>query len=249
MPSLKKIFLPITLLTFFLTISCEQNQEPQNRQLPLDVKWVRQSVEYQAICLQTYHAAWQLVKSRAANLQNEWAVVLDVDETTLDNSRYQEILFDKNISFPEYWNQWVKREECPPIPGVKSFIDSVRTLGGQAHVVYITNRDTALEEATRNNLKKADLWREGDVLLCRRDKQDTKEVRRQEVITGTGRLEGQGKRTIIALIGDQVNDMDSYPADATIEELRSRYAKSTKWGIEYFMLPNPMYGYWVNNYK
>ena len=139
-------------------------------------------------------------------------------------------------------------ENCPPVPGVKAFIDSVRSLGERAHVVYITNRNINLEEATYNNLREVGLWEEGDVLMCQKGRPDTKEIRRNEVTTGTGRCEGMGERLIIARIGDQVGDMEVYPENLPVEKYKEFFAKSGKWGTEYFMLPNPMYGYWTRGY-
>lgn len=242
-----KSFLSFTLLFIFLS-GCQSTPSPASK-YPVDLKWVRQSVEFEAICLQTYRAAWESVKTQAASVQQDWAVVLDVDETALDNSRYQEILFEQNREFPYYWDDWVREEACPVIPGVKAFLDSVRSLGKFAHVVYITNRNGPLEEATRNNLQKTGLWQEGDVLLCQQSRQDTKEIRRNEVIQGTGRCEGLGKRTLLALIGDQLGDMEAYPSDILPGEYKSYYRDSDKWGSKYFMLPNPMYGYWVGGYS
>lgn len=216
----------------------------------LEVQWVRQSIEYDAICIQTYRAAWQAVKQQAAALQEDWAVVLDVDETVLDNSRYQVILYEQNRTF-DYasWDEWVHRRECPPIPGAKAFLDSVRSLGRFAHIVYVTNRRAHLEESTRENLRQTGLWGDGDVLLCQRDGQDSKEDRRQEVLNGTGRCDGKGKRHIIALVGDQLLDMEPYPERIEPGNLKEHYRNSPHWNTRYFMLPNPMYGYWVDGYK
>lgn len=235
------------MLLALLFAACQTTPSPTPK-YPTELKWVKYSVEYEAICVQTYRAAWQEVKSRAASLQENWAVVLDVDETALDNFRYQEILFEQRKDFPYYWDEWVLREECPPIPGVKAFLDSVRSLGKYAHVVYITNRNAPLEEATRNNLQKAGLWQEGDVLLCQQSHDDTKEIRRQEVIRGTGRCAGMGERLIIALIGDQLGDVEEYPHNISPDKYKNYYLNSAKWGASYFILPNPLYGYWIRDY-
>lgn len=224
--------------------------------IPLDVRWVRQSVEYQALCTQVYRLAWQSVKQQSAGLERDWVVVLDVDETALDNSRYQEIIYEERQEFPYFWDEWVLQQECPPVPGVKAFIDSVRTLGPHAHIAYITNRNAPLEDATRANLKAVGLWQEGDVLLCQQSQEDSKEIRRNELRSGTGRCAGLGEKKIIALIGDQIGDMEAYPEQdesaghpSWNDQLRSYYLDLEKWGTRYFILPNPMYGYWERGYQ
>lgn len=243
MKTYRQLFVVIVI---FFTLSLEAQTPPAN--LPPDVHWVRYSVEYPAICIQTYRWAWETVKAQADTVEGDWAVILDIDETVLDNSRYQEILFETGEKYPYFWDDWVRQEECPPVPGVKTFLDSVHTLGEHAHVVFITNRKIHLEEATLNNLRKVGLWREGDVLLCRRDKSDTKILRRKEVREGTGRCEGMGKRKILALIGDQLADVMEYPTPGTVLENKTQILKSPDWGTRYFLLPNPMYGYWQLGY-
>ncbi len=222
---------------------------PPTRKMPKDVKWVRYSVEWSAIYVSVYRNAWQQVKRRAANLQEDWAVVLDIDETVLDNSRYQEILFEQQKKFPYYWEEWVRKAEAPPVPGVRAFIDSVRSLGEHAHIAYITNRKSKYQTATKENLKKVGLWQEGDVLLCRTDRSDTKGKRRREVMEGTHRCANMGKRKIIVLVGDQLGDFIDYPKEGNILQKRSEILTMPEWGTRFFLLPNPMYGSWYFGYK
>lgn len=245
----KKLILTALLFMIALGMSgCTTKGVKTDRKLPLDVQWFRYSLEYQAICLQVYRSAWQAVKKKSQSTDGPWAVILDVDETVLDNSRYQEIIFERNLSFPSYWDEWVEREECPPIPGAKAFIDSVRTLGENAHIVFITNRNAPLETATRNNLRALNIWQDGDVLLCQQSRADTKVIRRAEVRDGTGRCDGLGKRRILALIGDQLTDMEKPPEEVAVKDFRAHYRSQPEWGTRYFMLPNPMYGYWARGY-
>ncbi len=249
-----KNIISVLLISFSLLIGCHSTRtqvETPAPIYPVELKWVRQSVEYQAICTEVYRAAWQSVKKQTANLNEDWVVVLDVDETALDNSRYQEILYEKNEHFPFYWDGWVLEENCPPVPGVKAFIDSVRSLGEHAHVAYITNRKVKNEAATRNNLRKAGLWRDGDILLCQNnttERRDTKSIRRKELQTGAGRCDGLGEKRIIALVGDQLGDMTAYPPNISPEKYREYFQKLPEWGVKYFMLPNPMYGSWMRRY-
>ena len=118
---LQRFNLSLWLSLFCLIlIGCQTASSDAERKYPVELTWQRFSVEYQALCLQTYHLAWEAVKSRTASMDKDWAVVLDVDETVLDNSRYQEILHEKNEKFNYYWDGWVKEENCPPVPGAKA---------------------------------------------------------------------------------------------------------------------------------
>lgn len=240
------------VLVFLLLAACSHTRpEPDVGQtlLPLDIRWVRETVEYVAICEQVYRMGWQAVKAAAAQQTGDWVVVLDVDETVLDNSMYQVEISRRGEPFTAAsWDKWVWREEATPVPGAKAFLDSVRSLGPRAHIAFITNREATQEAPTIRNLQAYGLWRDGDVILCRRDRSDSKEIRRQEVRQGTGRCEGLGPRQIVALFGDQLFDMEERPAGLSVPELIRHYSGKDEWGTRYFMLPNPMYGYWERGY-
>ena len=243
---------PLTLilaLTLLLGIGSGCSQEKENT-LPSSVRWVSESVEYAAICQQTYRSAWPVVRQAAAQQTGDWAVVLDVDETVLNNVQYEIELAQQGEHYtPETWAAWVRRREAPPVPGGRAFLDSVRSLGERAHVVFITNRDATLENDTIENLRAYGLWQDGDVILCRKEKADTKVIRRREVETGTGRCAGFGPRTIIALFGDQLADLMAVQVIAAPDSMRQHYLQQPGWGQRYFVLPNPMYGYWQRGYK
>jgi len=238
----------IAALLLAFAAGCTQ---PRENKLPSSIRWMGQSVEYAAICQQTYRSAWQAVKQAASGLTSDWAVVLDVDETVLNNVQYEIELAEKGEHYtPETWAAWVQRREATPVPGVRAFLDSVRSLGEKAHVVFITNRDAKLDTPTVANLRAYGLWQEGDVILCRKEKADTKVIRRLEVETGSGRCAGLGERQIIALLGDQLADL--MPVDfisAAPDSMRQYYLQKSGWGQRYFTLPNPMYGYWERGYK
>ena len=237
----------ISLVLLFVAFAC-QKEEIAPKPVGKEVRWVRQSVEYDAICQQVYRQAWLAVKATAAKHRGNWAVVLDIDETVLDNSRYQEMLYEQDKSYPWYWADWCYEEKCPPVPGVKAFLDSVRALGEQAQIVYITNRADSLEGATISNMMKVGLWDERDVMMCRKSREDTKEVRRQEVRDGAGRCQGKGPRQIVALIGDQLPDMLELPEAGDAMEMKAQFLNTGEWGTRFFILPNPTYGYWETGY-
>lgn len=244
----KNYFIILGLL-LYSSSTCNQITPEDKIQLSNDIKWVRRSFEYRALCIQTYNSAWNYAKKTTTGLSENWAVLLDVDETVLDNSFYEEYIFKMGEKYPYFWDDWVKRAEAELISGAKSFIDSVRSLTPFANIVFITNRDTSQETATIENLKRHQLWSQEDRILCRRDRADTKEKRRKEVSEGTGRCNSDGKRIIIALIGDQMNDVTELDREKSLEVQKSEVLDNEKWGQGWFILPNPMYGYWLNDYK
>jgi len=224
--------------------------QSEKRELPRDIKWVTQSIEYAALCEQTYRAAWRAVKQNASGVTENWAVVLDVDETVLDNSQYAVERAAVDSGYSRFsWNDWVRRKEATLIPGVKTFVDSVRNLQG-SHIVYITNRMHYNETPTIENLQKYGLFREGDLMLTRKGRDDTKVDRRECVKTGTGRCQEAGPLEIIALLGDNIRDFIPMRGQDTAKAYRTKaLAHDLNWGDKYFMLPNPTYGSWDRNYE
>ena len=104
---------------------------------------MRDSEEYAALARQVYRMAGEAVTRSAASAGRQpWAVVLDVDETALDNSTYELERAAYHLPYdPRTWNAWVSRREAGAVPGVVEFVALVRRAGG--HVAWITNRDRA----------------------------------------------------------------------------------------------------------
>ena len=201
----------------------------EDQKLPNDVRWMRDSQEYQNLCLQIYRQAEEKISQQAKQEQGNLAVVIDLDETVLDNSQYQVERLKLGLGFTqESWSAWVNREEAGLVPGAKAFLQRARKLGLQ--VVYLSNRMHANVKPTRQNLRALGVLDPEDLFLLRRNKQDTKEIRRTEVVSGKGRMKETGPLKVVAYLGDQMGD---FPAE--VEEAL---------GSSVFVFPNPMYGKW-----
>ncbi|MFQ5603573.1 MAG: HAD family acid phosphatase [bacterium] len=224
---------------------------PAYAQLRNDIKWVTSSVEYAALCTQTYRSAWQAVQQAAQTQTNNWVVVLDVDETVLDNSQYavERTKIDSGFT-PQSWAEWVFRKEAMLVPGAKEFIDGVRSLGPNAHIAYITNRNFEHEQATIENLQKYGLFKPGDTMLTRKNRQDKKSDRRRCLEAGTGRCKKNGPLVIVALLGDNIRDfMEVVGAEKAKKYRTKELPGDERWGTKFFMLPNPTYGSWERDYR
>jgi len=194
------------------------------------LEWVMKSREYRAVCLQTYANAWEKVEKAAKDESGPWAIVMDLDETVLNNSQYQVELDKAGATHTqEAWEKWVGRCEAGLVPGAKEFIERVRTQP-KARIIFLSNRFARVTDKTRKNLKKHGLTRENDIFLLRRIRGDTKANRREEVFKGTGRMASHGAFSVLAWFGDAAHD---FPDDPKL-----------KWGTHKFMLPNPVYGNW-----
>jgi 5'-nucleotidase (lipoprotein e(P4) family) len=201
----------------------------EDKKLPNDVRWMRESQEYQNLCRQIYRQAEEKISQQAKQERGNLAVVIDLDETVLDNSQYQVERLKLGLGFTqESWSEWVNREEAGLVPGAKAFLKRARKLGLQ--VVYLSNRMHANVRPTKENLRALGVLDPEDLFLLRRNKQDTKEIRRAEVVSGKGRMKETGPLKVVAYLGDQMGD---FPAE--VEEAL---------GTSIFVFPNPMYGKW-----
>jgi len=203
-----------------------------SEKLPNDVRWVVNSNEYKALCNQVYNqAAEDLNHFLGMNnlINNSVAVVMDLDETVLDNSQYQIELHEKNESFNmQSWATWVEREEAKLVPGAFEYISLLRE--NKIQIIFISNRMHERLEATKNNMNKLNIFSDKDIYLLRKDKQDKKDIRRKEIYTSTGRMEKKGSFKVIQYFGDAMGD---FPEKG-----------NNQFGVNQYMLPNPMYGKW-----
>ena len=217
------------LVLFLASFFGDEGLFGEDKKLPNEVRWMRESKEYQNLCRQIYHQAEEKISQQAKQEQGKLAVVIDLDETVLDNSQYQVERLKLGLGFTqESWSEWVNREEAGLVSGAKAFLKKARKLGLQ--VVYLSNRMHANVKPTKQNLRALGVLDPEGLFLLRRNKEDTKEIRRSEVVSGKGRMKEIGSLKVVAYLGDQMGD---FPAE--MEEAL---------GTSVFVFPNPMYGKW-----
>ena len=220
----------LILLLFPLLIVSQNNTIINNKsELPNDIKWVTSSSEYVILCEQIYRTAWLEIKTKLLAMDYP-VIIMDLDETVLDNSEYQINLFSKREEYNiTSWNRFVKKEISTLVPGAKEFIKKYKQKIN-AKIIYISNRDASTLKATINNMQALGVYFEDDIFLLKQDKNDSKVIRRQEVFSGSSRMQIYGSHKIIAYFGDAAGD---FPNDEKYE-----------FGINKFIFPNPMYGKW-----
>jgi 5'-nucleotidase (lipoprotein e(P4) family) len=211
------------------------SRQPQPAVVDVGIKYVRDSEEYATLARQVYRLATDAVlKAQPAVSDRPWAVILDIDETALDNSTYQVERAGRPYDL-ESWNAWVNRREAAAVPGAVDFVSAVRRAGG--HVAWITNRLTVVATATRENLKSVGLWNDEDRLCAQQSSAHTKRIRRTEVVSGQGECAWQGRPTpVVVFVGDQLGDFPER------DESVPNAGTDAAFGRTSFLLPNPMYG-------
>ncbi|MEZ5428145.1 MAG: 5'-nucleotidase, lipoprotein e(P4) family [Pyrinomonadaceae bacterium] len=205
----------------------------------------QKAAEYRALTYQAFNIAKMqldadfdkksLKKLPKAERKKPRAVVVDVDETVLDNSPHQAFLVKQHLPFMmDSWLKWGEMRRAKPIPGAVDFLNYAHQKG--VRVFYVSNRLDRQKPETIDNLKATgfpDVSEETVMLLT--DK-STKEPRRQK-ITETCR--------VVILMGDNLNDLSEAFEGKSVE---GRFAEVDRvkdmWGHKFIVLPNVMYGAW-----
>jgi 5'-nucleotidase (lipoprotein e(P4) family) len=203
---------------------------------PDGLHWFRDSAERKAAYIEVYRSAAESARNLSQGLPSQsWGVILDIDETILDNSEYQRRLA---LSGKKYetstWDAWVQEAAAPVLPSAKTFIDTViDDLRGQ--VILVTDRTQKQCPITEQNLKKV-IIRYQQILCDDTGKRD-KNARFRAVIDGDPAA-GTPKVNVLIWVGDNIRDFPHLDQGSPGDE--------AEFGVHYFVLPDPMYGSWVN---
>lgn len=189
------------------------------------------ALEYQAYYLARLSLAKQIENSQASK---PIAVVLDIDETVLDNSPYESMLVKKDTVYPAFWNDWLNAAKAKPLAGVKDFLSFAEH--SDVEIFYITNRKKKFKQVTLQNLQKYDLPNADSQHLLMRTGPSSKKERRKNISENFH---------IAMLIGDNLNDFSELFEEKS-NELRKTLVKNHKdsFGSRFILLPNTTYGDW-----
>ncbi len=198
--------------------------------------WFQTSGEYRALCYQAYQLAAMRLDAdlRDSVRQRPRAVIVDIDETVLDNSPHQVKVMETDTAFPAWWKEWVDHAQARPIPGSHEFLTAASAKG--VAVFYVTNRSADERAATLSNLRRAGFPNADDAHLLTRERESSKEARRSRIAQDF---------EIVLLVGDNLADFASAFDRQPLEE---RNAAVDRWrsefGSRFIVLPNPLYGDW-----
>ena len=248
------MFSSVCLLSTAL-VGCQQ-QPPANDQLDA-VLWTQTSIEHELIYRQVFASAtrqldaaladptWDALPLPPRNLNGlPPAVVVDIDETVLDNVplNARDILTNQVYSY-DRWNTWVDQAKAQALPGAVEFLQAADKKG--ITVYYITNREHSQVQATVNNLR-----------LRGFPVAHNEQVLAASTPTGHCEQAGYGKNCrrqwvasharVLMLAGDSFGDF--VPAEHnTLADQRKAAAPYLAWlGQRWFLLPNPTYGNWYS---
>lgn len=224
--------------------------------------WMQRATEYRLTALQVYRLATERLDSTIAAAGSAaveqqtadsatlakmpTAIIVDLDETVLDNTFYQARRIRAGGDYDEpSWQAWMQEASAPAIPGAVEFLQAASRAGHR--IFYVTNRECRpvaehptdpcpARTATLRNLQVLGLPNASDpgALSLRQERPEwsgSNKTTRRAWIAATYR--------IVALVGDDLRDFIDRP------DFEKRAAELTPLlGTRWFLLPNPIYGSW-----
>jgi len=266
---MKKI-LPICLSLLFCSCSSvPTNDITADETLKKAIKWYRNSAEKKALYLQIFSMGYQYIYATIKKLglkPKTWGVVLDMDETVLDNSaiyfKFSNCFDGPDIDQPTFEKTVTIHGKANALPGAVELTKKIHELGG--YVSFVTNRDGSYKDAEGNTLDKVveTLRNNGiyfdQVILanyrdCASPTDTDKNPRFKAIEDGNYNPKLMiwsntlPPHKIIAYFGDNIHDFPCLKqADIVTKDGNSK--EFDKFGHGFFILPNPMYGSWEENY-
>ena len=248
----QSLFLLNALITTEMILAEDTKKDVRDlkEQNIMSVLFQQTAAERLAGSLQTFRSAKQALDNALAD--SSWsalpgqavygkkpAIIVDVDETVLDNTAYEARMILDGTKYPEGWVNWGKEAAATEVPGAKDFLNYAASK--DVTIFYVTNRVVELKEATKKNLTKLGIpW----------DKTKNTVLMRGENNWGSDKgprrkLVGNEYRVLLMIgdnLGDFVDAKDNNLNPSNRKNIVSDYADY--WGVQWFMLQNIAYGDW-----
>ncbi|MCR5536739.1 MAG: hypothetical protein K6F05_04910 [Succinivibrio sp.] len=244
MNKMTKTLLGAAICAILATSGCSSNRvenfDKVNDQYTAAISWMQNSTEYRALCYQAFNAAYAHLKQVASIKRKKnakpLAVVMDLDETVLSNTRAFVAMVRNSKSFNDYsaaLQEWQSKGKPEIIPGAQQFIKQVNNLG--IKLFFVTNRTCDSIGNTESILQIEGISYDNPI-FCRATVLD----KSPRFVTITDAYD------VAAYIGDQVTDFPTLTNDmGSATNLDRGSPAASQMGINYFILPNPVYGAWL----
>lgn len=216
--------------------------------------WMHNAAEYEYICESVYQTARPaLIKAlentgTTASIEQEKmgnyeelppAIVLDLDETVIDNGPFQGHIVKHGKNFnPDTWKEWSVLKDAKPLAGAVEFLQFARDNG--VTPIYVSNRIGGEKADTIENLKAIGIPADENVVFLKYenghpDWTSDKASRREYVAR---------RYRILLLFGDDLNDFVTVKGMSSKERFAASEGYRDNFGKKWFILPNPSYGSW-----
>ena len=248
----QSLFLLNVLMTTKMLVAEDSKKDIRDlkEQNIMSVLYQQTAAERLAGSLQTFRSAKQALDKALVdpawsalpgqNVQGKKpAIIVDVDETVLDNTAYEARMILDGTKYPEGWISWGKEAAATEVPGAKNFLNYAASKG--VTIFYVTNRVVELKEATKKNLTKLSIhWDETmETVLMRGENNWNSNKGPRRTLVGD-------EYRVLLMVGDNLGDF----VDAKDNNLNPINRKNIVedyadyWGVKWFMLQNIAYGDW-----
>jgi 5'-nucleotidase (lipoprotein e(P4) family) len=208
-------------------------------QSTLAVLWYQHAAEVRALYLQACNLGRRRIDESLAKDGRTNVVIVDIDETILDNSPYQGALIQRGEIYREAtWSNWVNFARADALAGVSNLL--TYAAARNVEVVYISNRKENQTKATIANLARMHLPFADERHVLLRQGGDSKDDRREPFITNAN-------YNVVFLMGDNLADFaGKFETLDQVSRRRHTDEAAEDFGTKYIIVPNPMYGDWEN---
>ncbi|MGO0063415.1 5'-nucleotidase, lipoprotein e(P4) family [Brevibacillus fluminis] len=207
--------------------------------------WYQTSAEARALYYQAFALADMMLEKDLADrsVTKKRAVIVDIDETLLDNSPYNVAQLENHSGTEALsWNEWVKLAQARALPGAVDFLTKAHKRG--VDIYYVSNRSVEHTDSTIRNLIAAGFPQARATHLLLSDGESSKESRRQQI---------ERDHHIVLLMGDNLSDFAQiFDGRSVADRSKAVDLLKEKFGRSFIVLPNPMYGDWeyaLYNYR
>jgi len=210
--------------------------ELRNEHMVLGTLFQQKAGEYMALCYQAFNLGKIMLDKDLADksIDKHRVIVLDIDETVLDNSPFQAKCILDGTTYPKNWDEWCNLASAKALPGAIDFLQYAKANG--LSIYYITNRKIHLKDVTIKNLKELGFPDADTEHVIMRTTIDSKEPRRQELMK---------THHISLLFGDNLNDFSDVFEKKSPEQRNAEVDNAGNlFGKRFIVLPNVMYGDW-----
>ena len=248
---MKNLILGLSIITIGLTTTnCNQSPQEVSSQKTIEfesnqkhglnaVLWHQTAGEFKALCYQSYNLARIQLDNKLQNHAFPYelppAIVMDLDETVVNNSFFNAQLIKDNATFSkEDWNRWSGKMQATAIPGAIEFINYAKSKG--VDVFFISNRRETELQNTKQNLENLGLTDLDTNFFYLRTDESSKMARRNEV---------SKSHEIIMLFGDNLADFtELFDKKSTTDRNQLVDSLQLEFGNSFIVLPNIIYGEW-----
>jgi 5'-nucleotidase (lipoprotein e(P4) family) len=200
------------------------------------VAWQQHSGEYRALSFQAYNFAKLSLNERLKEAVNGKTncVIVDIDETLLDNSPFSAMQVQKGVAYnPKDWSAWTSLVAADTVPGALAFLKYAASK--QVETFYVSNRTKADHQATLTNLQRFGFPFADEAHLLLASGSSDKETRRQKVME---------QHNVLLFCGDNLSDFSNVFYREGKNTRKQVDAAKAEFGTRFIVLPNPMYGDW-----